>query len=387
MPAVAPFRTLDEKMRYTGSCQYTGIKTIGHGVRGLKRREREASRMRAAPTLRRIATGTVVWYLGARLTDTERLAYAQATSGVVLRGETGAKAAARMRAAGYGGRLWLDPAAYEEKDQPQRETLFGDYWQVRQDELGVAESVSPGSYVAKGDVESLKRALDSEGAWVSEAGGRLSLALEAGWLADDLEALIEEFQAVGLPLALAFSDPNDPLGLRGAVNGLVYLLNSVGDIAVLRCDLGGIGSAVHGASVGTVGTSTVVRHAVPPGQKAGGAPRDTTPSVFVPKLLDFKLGSLLDSFPREASPTCELECCEGSVLRRFNGEHMNAEARRHNRLAIGEIIHKVLSAEDSQRAGIFKAMCVDAEHEAHVLSMSARRRLRVRPQVAAWARL
>ena len=343
--------------------------------------------MRAVRTLHRVATGSVVWYLGARLTDTERLAYAQATNGVVLRGEAGAKAAARLRAAGYGGRLWLDPAAYEEKNQPQRHTLLGDYWQVRQDEVGVAEPISPGSYVAKGDVESLKRSFDSQVAWVSEAGGRLSLALEAGWLADDLEALIEELQAVGLPWALAFSDPNDPLGRPGAVTGLVYLLKSVGDIAVLRCDLGGIGAAVHGASVGTVGTSTTVRHAVPPGQKAGGAPRDTTPSVFVPKLLDFKLGSLLDSFPREASPTCELECCEGAALRRFNGEHMNAEARRHNRLAIGEIVHTVMSAEDSQRARIFKTMCIDAEHEAHALSMSARRLLRVRPQVAAWARL
>ena len=343
--------------------------------------------MRAAPTLRRIATGTVVWYLGARLTDPERLAYARATSGVVLRGESGAKAAARLRAAGYGGRLWLDPAAYEERTQPQRETLFGDYWQTRQDEVGVAEPVSPGSYVAKGDVESLKRALDSEGAWVSDAGGRLSLALEAGWLTNDLEALIEELQAVGLPMALAFADRNDPLGLRGAVTGFVELLNSVDEIVVLRCDLGAIGAVAHGASLGALGTSTGVRHAVPPDQKPGGNPNDESPSVFLRKLLDFKLGSLLDSFPREASPTCELECCEGSVLRRFNGEHMNAEARRHNRLAIGEIIHKVLSAEDSQRAGIFKAMCIDAEHEAHVLSMSARRRLRVRPQVAAWARL
>lgn len=343
--------------------------------------------MRAAPVFRRTATDTVVWYLGARLTDAERLAYAQATKGVVLRGETGAKAAARLRAAGYRGRLWLDPTAYEEKGQPQRETLFGDHWRLRQDELGVTEPISPGRYVASGGVDSLKAAIDSEATWVTEAGGRVSLALEAGWLTKHPEALVENLRIVGLPLALAFSDPNDPLGLTGAVDGLVHLLASVGDIAVLRCDLGGIGAVVHGASLGTIGTSTTVRHVVPPGQNAGGAPRDTTPSVFVPELLDFKLGSLLDSFPREASPTCELECCEGAVLRRFNGEHMNAEARRHNRLSIVEIVRKVMTAEDSQRASIFKAMCIDAEHAAYALSMSARRPLRVRPQVAAWARL
>ena len=276
---------------------------------------------------------------------------------------------------------------YEGKDKPEPDTLLGDYWQLRQQELRVEEPISPGAYVDAGDIESLQRSLDSEGSWVSAAGGRLSLALRAGWLTDHVERLIVEMQAVDMPFALAFADSNDPLGRRGAVPGLVELVKSVNDIVVLRCDLGAIGAVAHGASLGAVGTSTGVRHAVPPGHQPGGVANDKSPSVFLPKLLDFKLGSFLDSLPRAASPTCELECCQGAPLRRLHDEHMNTEARRHNRVAIGEVIHKVVSTERPQRARVFKSLCIDAEHEAHELSGLARRPLKVRPQVAAWARL
>ena len=343
--------------------------------------------MTAAQAPKRVATRDVVWYLGARLTDTERLDYALATGGVVLRGESGCKAAASLRDAKFNGRIWIDPAAYEQPKQPEPDTLFGDWWQLRQGELRVEEFISPGSYVDAGDMESLRRSLDSEGAWVSRAGGRLSLSLRAGWLTKHVEPLIAELQVADAPFALAFADSNDPLGLRGAVSGLVALLESVDDIAVLRCDLGAIGAIAHGAVLGALGTSTGVRHAVPPGHQPGGVANDKSPSVFLPKLLDFKLGSFLDSFPRAASPTCELECCEGAPLRRLNDEHMNLEARRHNRLAIGELIHRVVATEQSHRAQVFRSLCIDAEYEAQELSGLARRPLRVRPQVAAWARL
>lgn len=366
---------------------HVGTGRQSRGIRASCGNERETAWMSTAQVRMRVATHDVVWYLNARLTDAERMDYATATSGVVLRGASGCKAATNLRAAGFHGRIWIDPAAYDQLDQPQPDTLFGDYWQLRQEELSVEEPISPGAYVGAGDIESLQRSLDSEGSWVSEAGGRLSLALRAGWLTDHVERLIAEMQAADLPFALAFADSNDPLGRRGAVPGLVELLKSVNDVVILRCDVGAVGAVAHGASLGALGTSTGVRHAVPPGHQPGGAANDKSPSVFLPKLLDFKLGSLLDSFPRAASPTCELECCQGAPLRRLNDQRMNAEARRHNRLAISELIHKVAATEQPRRAQVFKSLCIDAEHEAHELSGLARRPLRVRPQVAAWARL
>ena len=334
-----------------------------------------------------VITGDVAWYLSGGLSDAERLSHARATNAAILRGPNGFRAGAKLRSAGFEGRLWLDPATYDRPEEPRAETLLGDHWQLLQDELRVEQLISPGTYVGGSDFDALGSALDVEGAWVARAGGRLSLALHASWLTKGLDGLIGRLEQVEAPLACAFADPNDPLGHARAVQGLVDLLGSVGDVAILRCDLGALGAVAHGASIGAIGTSSTVRHVVPPGQKGGGVPLDKSPSVFVSELLDYKLGSHLDEFPREASPTCDLTCCRGRALRRFNGEHAIAEARTHNRIAIGDASRKILETAPDLRPRVFTRMCIDAEYAVAALSVAARRPMKVRPQVKAWAGL
>ena len=339
------------------------------------------------PLANSVVTGDVTWYLSSRLTDEERLAHACVTNAVILRGQDGFRAAVKLRSAGFTGRLWLDPAAYESPQQQPGETLFGDYWRRLQEELHVEEFISPGTYVAESSLDGLGSAIESEEEWVEREGGRLSLALHASWLTRGRKPLIDRLRQVGAPLALALAHRNDPLSSVGAVQGLVDLLESIEDVAILRCDLGALGAVAHGAVLGAIGTSSTVRHVVPPGQKAGGVPGDTSPAVFLPELLDFKLGSHLDEFPREASPTCDLACCWGRQLRRLNGEHAVAEARTHNMLVIGEVARGILDTPAEQRPGAFTAMCRNAEYAVAGLSREARRPLKVRPQVKAWARL
>ena len=343
--------------------------------------------MARLPLTSRLITGDVAWYLAGRLSDAERMDYALATDAVVLRGASGAHAAVRLRNAGFAGSLWLDPATYDEHLAPPAETLFGDYWQSVQQELQVEELISPGSYVGQADIDGLESALDAQREWVANAGGRLSLALAASWLIRDLPVLLDRLTKVDAPLALAFADQNDPLGRVGAVQGLVKLLRSVKNVAVVRSDLGALGAVSYGASLGAIGTSTTVRHVVPPGKTGGGSHGDKSPSVFVAELLDFKLGSHLDEFPAEASPTCDLPCCRGKMLRRFKGEHSVAEARVHNRISIGEVARRVMETPPELRPAAFTALCRSAEHAVAALSLLARRSLRVRPQVKAWARV
>ena len=340
--------------------------------------------VRAAPN---IQVGDVAWYLSGRLSDAERLEHAHATNGAVLRGSQGHRVGAKLRKAGFDGRLWLDAAAWERSGEPPQDTLLGDRWKQLQEELGVEEMLSPGSFVAASDLSRLSSALDTEGAWVATNGGRLSLTLATSWLTSRLPQLIPWLGTVEAPLALAFADPNDPLGRQGAVQGLVELLRSVDDVAILRCDLGAVGAVAHGASMGAIGTSTTVRHAVSPGQHAGGRRNDPSPSVFVAELLDFKRGSSLDEFPREASPTCDLVCCRGQQLRRLNGKHAAAEARMHNRIAIGGVIGRIVETPPELQPEAFKAMCTAAEYAVAELASAARRRLMVRPQIRAWARV
>lgn len=344
--------------------------------------------MAEVSSLARTRTGDVVWYVSGSLSAIEAHEHAATSDGVVLRGDGGVNVAARLRQQGWSGRLWLDPATYERPSVQSDLTLFGDRWAVAQDELRVAERISPGTYVASGDRRSLRHALSRERRWLDDAGGgRLSLALNSGWLSENTELAIAELSALDIPIALALADPNDPLGRAGAVPGYVRIIREVPNLMLLRGDLGVLGGVAHGAPLGAIGTSTAVRHAVPPGQFGGGVPGDRTPSVFLRTLLGFRLGSFLDQLPREAVPACDLACCLGARLSRFNDERMAAEARVHNRLAIQAVIDTVLERPATEQAERFRSMCQQAVVETETLEALARRRISLSRQLVAWASL
>ncbi|MCC6227141.1 MAG: hypothetical protein IT195_12155 [Microthrixaceae bacterium] len=339
------------------------------------------------PTLR-TRTGEVAWYLSASLGAAEAHEYAHASGGVVLRGEKGIETANTLRRNGWTGRIWLDPATYERPGKQSDLTLFGNRWAVAQDDLGVAERISPGSFVPAGDQRALRRGLANEVEWLERAGGgRASLALHAGWLVDGTQQVIDALRHLDSPVALALADPTDPLGRSGAVAGLVRIVSEVEDLMLLRGDLGALGAVAHGARQGAIGTSTIVRHALPPGKHGGGVPGDKTPSVFWPELLGFRLGSFIEQLPREAVPVCDLACCLGARLSRFNDERMEAEARVHNRLAIQALIDAVLQLADSERPGRFRSMCQQAIVETETLSVRARRQIVTSRQLVSWAEL
>ncbi len=331
-------------------------------------------------------TGEIAWYLSASLSTAEAHEYAHASGGVVLRGERGLATAHDLRRVGWSGRIWLDPATYERPGKQSDLTLFGDRWAVAQDELDVVERISPGTYVAAGDERALRRALAREGDWLQHAGGgRTSLALHAEWLVDGAQVVIDALRRVDAPVALALADPTDPLGRSGAVAGLVAIVSEIEDLMLLRGDLGALGAVAHGANQGAIGTSTIVRHALPPGTYGGGVPGDKTPSVFWPSLLGFRLGSFIDQLPREAVPICDLACCLGARLNRFNDERMEAEARVHNRLAIQALIDSVLEVSAADRAELFRSLCHRAVVETEALSVQARRRITPSRQLVSWA--
>ena len=338
--------------------------------------------MRRTDTTIRVALGNIAWYLAPQLNETECLSHANSAGGVVLRGPKGGKAANRLRHQGYGGPLWLDPASYD-RSSSSSPTLWDD-WHQRQLELGVAELISPGAYVGRADHLALKRALRLEGNWVQYHGGRLSLALHYSWLTEDPQALIRQLRGVGLPFALAFADRYDPLGRARAVEGLVELLYTVSDVTILRSDIGAVGSVAHGAKLGAFGTSPTTRHVFPPDQK-GGRP-SKSPAVFVAPLLSFKSGASLDALPRDASPACLLRCCNGRALRRLNTRTRDAEAIRHNRIAIRHVLEELL-ASNPPHDQTFKQMCQQAQAAAETLSTQASSHIDVSAQIRAWAQL
>ena len=292
--------------------------------------------------------------------------------------------ATKLRQAGFSGRLRLDPAAYEDPTgaSTSSPTLW-DFWHQQQVEIGVVEFISPGSYVPKRSLKSLRIAIRAESSWVRKHGGRVSLALDSSWLTTGLADLIRELKAVELPLAVAFSHRYDPLGSAAAVRGLITLLGEVPDVAILRCDIGAIGAIAHGAALGAIGTSSTVRHAFPPDQRGGGG--GGGPAVFVPSLLDYRQGAFLAQLPRGTCPRCPYECCDNQEVGRFYAQFRADEAMRHNRISISRITEEVLRRAPADRPAHFTLMCQSAVRTAAHLSAQAKRPFDTRPQVEAWA--
>jgi hypothetical protein len=332
--------------------------------------------MAGVSSIGRVATSDVVWYVSGTVRPAEAERYAAAAGGVVVRGDAGRAVAGKLRRGGWSGPIWLDPAAYERPGREPDDTLFGDRWGLVQDHLEVAERISPGAYVPADEGDLLRDAVARESAWLSDAGGgRLSLCLHWRWLTTDTGAVVDQLGRAAAPVALSLAAGDDPLGHR------------LPDVMLLRSDLGALGAVAHGASLGAFGTSTGVRHYVPPATSPGGARRDRTPSVFLPALLGFKLGSFCDQLPRDAVPMCDLPCCDGAHLSRFNDEHMTAEARAHNRHVVQAVISTLRDSPAPERAARFHSMCREAIQATAALEVAARRTIRRAPQLLAWAAL
>jgi hypothetical protein len=337
----------------------------------------------------------LVWHLGRHLSNgclipDDTLDFlAGLAGGVVVRGSKGARQAAALRSRGFGGRVWLDPAEYDHRAGERPDDKLWNPWVSRQDELLAVERISPGSFVDEhAEVDNLRKAIDTERLWLIEHGpGRCSIVVDVAWLRHRTETLAELLGEVQGPIALTIAGGWDPLARAGAVKGLVHVLRSGLDVFVLRSDLGALGALAHGATLAAFGTGTSMRHFVPKGKPAGGS-GNRIPSVFVADILSFMKGSKLDQFPAAASPTCVLPCCNGRELRRFNVPETADAALKHNLSAVAGVAAKFLSAKSrSHRANVFRQLCLDAEVANAQLEAAARRKLRLSPQVRAWARI
>lgn len=345
--------------------------------------------IRAASPRKSLKRATIAFYPSRSASASERSLAAQLLGGIVLRGEGGVRDALRLYADGWAGPLRIDPANYEQP-HPLASTpnLFGeDPWLVDQRRARVVELVSPGSYVPGGSQAALVDAITAEASWLAAAGGgRLSLVLDWTWLTIGMSTLVSELSAIQVPFAIALSDPNDPLAYPGTVRGLASLVAAVPDIVVLRADMGALGAVAHGAAMGAIGTSTSVRHVVPPGKPAGGG-RTGFPSVFWPDLMDWKLADGIGRLPARLRPRCHLTCCNGGTLDEFAQLRAPAEARVHNLHAIAYVTNQLLQVSPPHRDKAFQQACAAAVKLAGMIETRAKQPFPPRPQLVAWAEL
>lgn len=289
----------------------------------------------------------------------------------------------------------LDPATYEAADHPDvrmpmlpfTDDPSMEAWLDRQRVTGVGQLLAPGVWVPRDDLSVVAEHLERVAALDERSPVAAVLALDSRWLTEGVDRLLEVVGGTDLPIAIVLGDSNDPLERTGSVTGLMALAYALGSrLIVLRCDLGAIGAVACGAGLGSVGTSSTVRHVVPPGKPAGGSRTDESPSVLVREHLAFRRGSLLEQsrdmglrFP------CPCEVCDGRPLDRFVDGSWADEAAEHSWLQVRAIAERVLDVPVSSRLGAWRHDCAKAVSTIEEHSSKARIQFGIPGAMRQWA--
>lgn len=216
-----------------------------------------------------------------------------------------------------------------------------------------------------------------------------SVAVDRRWLSrtDTRRTLVAALGDVRAPIHLMLSHSADPLGTDSSVTGLVELVQSRSDIAVLRCDHGALGAYAYGAMGGSIGATGGTRHFLMPGDGGGGVRDDPTPRVFLPVLLDWWRGSKLGLLDIPLLQ-CDTGTCAGRNLSRFQDEALLAEADSHSVISWMTLMDELKKAPaGSAREDCWTKFCQNAWNALDELEQGANLLHPASKQLKAWLRL
>jgi hypothetical protein len=294
---------------------------------------------------------TFSFYVPARQRDT-LVAVSLIADAVTVCGPLGPYVIDSLRSEGWRAPVIFDRAGYS----PQSKPVDAPQWFAEQSAAGADRLLSPGTWVAwDTGGASLAAAVEIE---TEACRGRPEatavFAIDYRWLTKAPMELADALSSLGRPAALVLSHPGDPLGQRGAVDGLKTLTQMVNDLSVLRTDHGGIGALVYGARHAAIGLVGNYRHFVPPGKFGGTKQNDRTARVFVPALLDwFTAMTIAGWTTTKVSLICHHSCCGGRPLDRFFDPKYDAEAEIHNRVSLSRLAEEVLGFPPEDRRRYF----------------------------------
>ncbi|GAA1440425.1 hypothetical protein [Nocardiopsis tropica] len=146
-----------------------------------------------------------------------------------------------------------------------------------------------------------------------------AVPVDAAWLTERRTHLIAALRNVRAPKALILGARNNPLESRRRASALREVLRSCPDTALLRTDLAALEAMACGAPFTSVGDTSSVRHAVPPGTQGGRPGTDSSPHVILPALMGYFHGSTLAERLRNPRRCLCTPCVEWGESRN-NGE-------------------------------------------------------------------
>lgn len=332
-------------------------------------------------------------YVGSRLDLEEARELAATLDGVVLSGRNSYARGRRLREMGYEGPLLMDDATYVNEEPAAEQLSFDtgiDDITVQQN-VGAARILVPtGEYFEGGDEQALIRSIAEASARCPDQDSEhyaIVVALDSSWLVQHRGALLRCLRTSSQYFALALGDKNDPLSRDGAVEALAEVITEIPHTSLLRSDWGAIGALAFGAPLGAVGITTTHRHAVRPGDFAGGRRRDPSLRVIHPEALSFYSGELLERV-RHAEEGCNCSACQGQPLSRFYDATLRPEANRHNVAIWRRVVDEVLLERPEHRAATWLGICRKAvEFEDEFAAKAKTDALRVDAQIRKWSEL
>ncbi len=231
-------------------------------------------------------------------------------------------------------------------------------WTNLQLNAGLRWAMTDSGFVGDRDLAGAKAILEGaarqhEAASRSGMGVIAALPLAGSWLTDP-QLLIGHIARVGVPVALMFEAEKDPLAVAGAVDGLVYLLNSGVPTLVLRTDTSGLGALSYGAAAVAIGDSSRRRHIYPQVDRDPNNWAPTPkPAALVPDLLGyFWLDRIRDAYqlnPELPVWRCDCRACAGRTIEWIlNDQQPDVAAFQHSVSALASLARRFFDPTKSE---------------------------------------
>lgn len=244
----------------------------------------------------------------------------QPHSGLVLVGSGAPEAAGALHQQGLDQPILCDAERYKGNNRRPAQADFDSRWIVRQRHLG-GPVLTDSGYIGEGDLQGLRSILSRAVRLGDDVIACLPLHLS--WLKDHDKriVLVDQIVEHGIPVALVLEHSGDPLGVQGALRGLLRLLTIKIPVLLLRSDVSAVGALCFGALSGAVGTTSALRHLYPTRPNSFGRAGEV--SVLVPHCLSYvgvdKVASAVQLARDQAHLwRCECDTCHGRELDYFN---------------------------------------------------------------------
>jgi hypothetical protein len=250
-------------------------------------------------------------------------------------------------------------------------------------DLKLAYALAGAGFVAKDDDAALHSVL-SQVAQIAKTGRRVvaTLVLDYTWLKERSHDVRDAIEKFGIPVAIAIGHTGDPYAGQGTIRGLLHVLGTEISVSHLRSDLSSVGAIAAGATFGTIGSTSGLRHVFP--ATGGGPPTSGYESLIVPSTRGWvrhdHVAAAVAQTPDEPHWYCPCDPCAGTRLDTVYG----SQIYEHNLHAAAELTRAILNENPGLRLDLWASQCLSAQSVNFAIQGDVGERWKMPDYLGAW---